>query len=104
MPTRLFLLLLKCKIKKSDTNLQGTVVVDTLGHGLEYYTGQDIKIVRYDQWGYKLGETALSWNDVEVDDNSMSFALPDGHRFVIVYYTIYEELQEGEQKHYTNTA
>ncbi len=92
------------EIKKSDTNLQGTVVVDTLGHGLEYYTGQDIKIVRYDQWGYKLGETALSWNDVEIDGNSMSFALPDGHRFVIVYYTTYEELQEGEQKHYTNTA
>ncbi len=92
------------EIKKSDTNLQGTVVVDTLGHGLEYYTEQDIRIIRYDQWGYKLGETDLKWNDVEVDGNSMSFALPDGHRFVIVYYTTYEELQDGEQKHYTNTA
>ncbi len=92
------------EIKKSDSNLQGTVIVDTLGHGLEYYTGKDIQIKRYDQWGYKLGETTLSWNDVDVDGNSMSFALPDGYRFVIVYYTKYEELQEGEQKHYTNTA
>ncbi len=92
------------EIKKSDTNLQGTVVVDTLGHGLEYYTGQNIKIKRYDQWGNRLGDTTLSWNDVEVDGNSMSFALPDGHRFVIVYYTTYETLQDGEQKHYTNTA
>lgn len=92
------------EIKKSDTNLQGTVVVDTLGHGLEYYTDKDIQIKRYDQWGNKLGETALSWDNVEINDNSMSFALPDGHRFVIVYYTTYEELQEGEQKHYTNTA
>ena len=92
------------EIKKSDTNLQGTVVVDTLGHGLEYYTGQDIKIKRYDQWGNRLGDSTLSWNDVDVDGNSMSFALPEGHRFVIVYYTTYEELQDGEQKHYTNTA
>lgn len=92
------------EIKKSDTNLQGTVVVDTLGHGLEYYTGKDIQIKRYDQWGNKLGETTLSWGNVDIDGNSMSFPLPDGHRFVIVYYTTYEELQEGEQKHYTNTA
>ena len=92
------------EIKKSDTNLQGTVVVDTLGRGLEYYTGKAIQIKRYDQWGNKLGETTLNWSDVEVDGNSMSFALPDGHRFVIVYYTTYEKLQDGEQKHYTNTA
>ena len=92
------------EIKKSDSNLQGTVVVDTLGHGLEYYTGQDIKIKQYDQWGNNFGETYLSWDDVEIIDNSMSFALPEGHRFVIVYYTTYEELQDGEQKHYTNTA
>lgn len=92
------------EIKKSDTNLQGTVVVDTLGHGLEYYTGQNILIKRYDQWGNKLADSTLSWNDVEIDGNSMSFPLPDGHRFVIVYYTTYEELQDGEQKHYTNTA
>lgn len=92
------------EIKKSDSNLEGTVVVDTLGNGLEYYTGQDIKIKQYDQWGNKLGETYLGWDNVDVDGNSMSFALPEGHSFVIVYYTTYEELQDGEQKRYTNTA
>ncbi len=93
------------EIRKSDVNLQGTVLVDTLGHGLEYYTQQPIKIVRYDQAGNKIyPDTSLSWSDVEVNGNSMTFALPDGYRFVIVYYTTYEELQDGEQKHYTNTA
>ncbi len=92
------------EIKKSDSNLQGTVVVDTLGAGLEYYTGENIRIKRYDQWGNRLNDTYLDWNQVEINDNSMSFELPEGHRFVIVYYTTYEELQDGEQKHYTNTA
>ncbi len=92
------------EIKKSDENLQGTVLIDTLGHGLEYYTGQPIKIKRYDHNGDRLNDTTLSWDDVEIVDNSMSFALPDGHRFVIVYYTTYEELKDGEHKHYTNQA
>ncbi len=92
------------EIRKSDINLQGTVLIDTLGHGLEYYTGKDILIKRYDQWGNKLNDSTLSWSNVEINDNSMSFALPDGYRFVIVYYTTYEQLQDGEQKHYTNTA
>ena len=92
------------EIKKSDSNLEGTVVIDTLGNGLEYYTGEKIRIKRYDQWGNRLNDTFLDWDDVEVNDNSMSFELPAGYRFVIVYYTTYEELQEGEQKHYTNTA
>lgn len=92
------------EIKKSDSNLQGTVVVDTLGAGLEYYTDESIRVKRYDQWGNRLADSSISWSDVEVNDNTMSFALPEGYRFVIVYYTTYEELDEGEQKHYTNTA
>ncbi len=92
------------EIKKSDSNLEGTVVVDTLGHGLEYYTDQSILIRRYDQWGNRLSDSYLSWDNITVNDNSMSFALPEGHRFEIIYYTSYEELQEGEQKKYTNSA
>lgn len=93
------------EIRKSDADLQGTVLVDTLGHGLEYYTGKDITIVRYDQNGNEIKpDTVLSWDDVEIDGNSMSFALPEGYRFIIKYYTTYEELQDGEQKHYTNQA
>lgn len=91
------------EIRKSDFNLQGTVLVDTLGNGLKYYTQQPIKIVQYDQAGTK-SDSSLSWDDVEIDGNSMTFALPDGYRFVIVYYTTYEDLQDGESRHYTNTA
>lgn len=92
------------EIRKSDINLKGTVLIDTLGEGLQYYTGKDIVIKRYDQWGYPLNNSTLSWNDVEINNNSMSFPLPDGYRYVIVYYTTYEDLKDGEQKHYTNTA
>ncbi len=92
------------EIKKSDSNLEGTVVIDTLGAGLEYYTDGSILIKRYDQWGNRINDITLSWDDVEVNNNSMSFELPEGYRFVIVYYTTYEELQDGEMKHYTNTA
>lgn len=92
------------EIKKSDSNLEGTVVIDTLGVGLEYYTDESILIKRYDQWGNRINDVTLSWDDVEINNNSMSFELPEGYRFVIVYYTTYEELQDGEMKHYTNTA
>ena len=32
------------EIKKDNHNLQGTVIIDTLGEGLAYYTGKDIRI------------------------------------------------------------
>ena len=92
------------EIRKSDVNLEGTVLIDTLGHGLQYYTGQDILIKTYDQWGNKMPDKSISWDDVTINDNSMSFALPEGYRFVIVYYTTFEDLADDEQKHYTNTA
>ena len=92
------------EIRKSDVNLEGTVLIDTLGHGLQYYTDQDILVKSYDQWGNKMTDKSISWNDVTIDGNSMSFALPEGYRFVIVYYTTFEDLADDEQKHYTNTA
>ncbi len=92
------------EIKKDNHNLQGTVIIDTLGSGLEYYTDKEIRVKRYDEWGYRLSDTYISWNDVTVNGNTMSFALPDGYAFEIVYYTTYEDLNEGEKKHYTNSV
>ncbi|MBR6531536.1 MAG: hypothetical protein IKT61_03455 [Clostridia bacterium] len=92
------------EIRKSASNIQGTVIVDTLGEGLAYYTGQSIRVKRYDEWGYPMADAYISWNDVTVNGNTMSFPLPDCHSCVIVYYTTYEELDEGEIKNYTNSA
>lgn len=92
------------EIKKNNHDLQGTVIIDTLGEGLEYYTDKEIRIKRYDEWGNRLSDVYVSWNDVTVNGNTMSFALPDGYAFDIVYYTTYEQLQEGEEKHYTNSV
>lgn len=92
------------EIIKNNHNLQGTVVIDTLGAGLEYYTDQSIRIKRYDEWGNRLSDVYISWNDVTLNGNSMSFALPDGYAFDIIYYTTYEDLDDGEEKHYTNSV
>ena len=92
------------EIKKDNHNLVGTVIIDTLGEGLSYYTGKDIRVKCYDEWGNRLPDVYISWNDVTINGNSMEFALPDGYAFDIVYYTQYEELAEGETKNYTNTV
>lgn len=91
-------------IRKTATNLQGTVVVDTLGEGLAYYTGTPILVKRYDEWGNRLADSYISWNDVTINGNSMEFPLPDSYACDIVYYTTYEELDAGETKNYTNKA
>ncbi len=90
------------EIKKDNHNLQGTVIIDTLGEGLAYYTGKDIRIKHYDALGNRLEDAYISWDDVTINGDTMSFALPDGYAFVIVYYSTYEELAEGEMKNYTN--
>ena len=92
------------EIVKNNHNLQGTVVIDTLGTGLDYYTGQSIRVKCYDEWGYRLPDVYIDWNDVTLNGNSMSFALPDGYGFEIIYYTTYEILAEGEEKQYTNSV
>lgn len=90
------------EIRKDNHDLQGTVIIDTLGDGLQYYTGKDIRVVHYDQYGNKLPDTYISWNNVTVNGNSMSFALPDGYAFKLVYYTTYEEPDGDETKNYSN--
>ena len=90
------------EIRKDTEILRKTLVVDTLGEGLEYYTGKDIRVKNFDEWGNRLEDTYISWNDVEINGSTMSLTLPDGHSFVLVYYTTYEDLAEGEMKNYTN--
>ena len=92
------------EIKKDNHNLQGTVIIDTLGEGLEYYTDQSIRVKHYDEWGNRLPDTYIEWKDVTVNGNTMSFALPDGYAFDVVYYTTYEDLDDGVGKHYTNSV
>lgn len=90
------------EIKKDNHNLQGTVIIDTLGEGLTYYEDKDIRVKCYDEWGNRLPDVYVSWDDVTVNGNTMSFPLPNGYAFDIIYYTTYEDLDEGEKKHYTN--
>lgn len=92
------------EIRKDNHNLKGTVVIDTLGYGLEYYTDKEIRIKHYDEWGNRLPDAYISWDDVTINGNSMSFALPDGYAFDIVYYTTYDEPAENETVNYTNSV
>lgn len=91
------------EIRKDNHDLQGTVVIDTLGEGLEYYTGKPIQVKHYDYYGNALPDTQISWNDVTItNNNSMSFALPNGYAFKIVYYTTFEAPENGGTKSYSN--
>jgi fimbrial isopeptide formation D2 family protein/LPXTG-motif cell wall-anchored protein len=89
-------------IKKDNHNLQGTVIIDTLGEGLSYYQGQPITVKHYDEWGNRLNDIYIDWNDVTVNGNTMEFALPDGYQFDIIYYTEYEKLGTDDTHSYTN--
>ena len=91
-------------IRKHNSDLHGTVVIDTLGEGLEYYTQEPIYVVRYDEWGYRLSDVYIDWSQVTITENSMSFELPSGFAFDIVYYTTYNPLAEGEQKEFSNSV
>ncbi len=92
------------EIRKDNHNLQGTVIIDTLGDGLTYFTDKDILVRHYDEWGNRLPDSYISWNNVTINGNSMSFPLPDGYAFNISYYTTYEEPDEGETVNYTNSV
>lgn len=91
-------------IKKNNSNLQGTVIIDTLGAGLEYYTAQPILIKHYDEWGNALADQLLSWDNVQFNGNSMSFPLPDGYMFDIFYYTTYNLPDDDGQYQFNNSV
>ena len=93
----------KVVIKKNQSDLQGTVIIDTLGDGLSYYKDKEIVIKHYDQWGNPLSDTSLSWNNVTIKENSMEFSLPEGYSYEIIYYTTYETLGADEHKTYNNS-
>lgn len=91
------------EIRKDNHDLQGTVIIDTLGEGLTYYTDTPIKVEHYDHNGNKLPNAEISWNNVTItNNNSMSFALPDGYAFKIIYYTTFEVPEGSGTKTYSN--
>lgn len=92
------------EIRKDNHNLQGTVIIDTLGNGLAYYTNKPIRVIHYDEWGNKLPDAYISWDNVTVNGNTMSFVLPEGYSFVVEYYTTYEEPEKGEIANFTNSV
>lgn len=91
-------------IRKSASNIQGSIVVDTLGEGLEYYQGKPIRVKCYDEWGGALPDAYIDWSDVTVNGNTMTFALPNCYSCTIIYYTTYEDLDENDLRTYTNNA
>ena len=91
-------------IKKNNSDLQGTVVIDTLGEGLQYYTDKPIIIKHYNENEKPLADIELSWDNVTINGNSMSFPLPEGYMFDIFYYTTYQIPEDGKSKNYTNSV
>ena len=91
-------------IQKGNQALEGTIIIDTLGEGLDYYTGREILIRRYDVWGNRLPDVYMSWDQVTITGNTMTFTLPEGFGFDIIYYTTYEEPAAGESKNFENTV
>ncbi|MBQ3150396.1 MAG: LPXTG cell wall anchor domain-containing protein [Clostridia bacterium] len=91
-------------IVNSTSDMQGTLIIDTLGEGLEYYTDEPIKVVCYDDSGNK-STVYIPWSNVAVNGNSMSFPLPSGTSFDVTYYTTFTPLEVGEDtKYYYNSV
>lgn len=93
-------------VRKYDVNQQGTVLIDTLGAGLDFYTGQAVKITLQNEKGVYLNEVILGWDQITVEGDRMSFTLPDGDfdSYVITYYTTYDGVPEGEERQFSNRA
>ena len=91
------------EIQNFYTDLQGTIIVDTLGEGQAYYTGRPIKVRCWDEQG-NVTDLEISWDDVVMEGNNIHFPLPEGYEFLITYYTTYEDLDDGDKGFYTNTA
>ena len=89
-------------IFKNHSELLNTVIIDTLGDGLDYYKGKDILVKYTDEENGKLKEMYISWDQVEVSGNKMTFTLPDGYMFDITYYTTYVDPGEDKTKKYQN--
>lgn len=89
-------------IKNSAENMRNEVVIDTLGEGLAYYTGEKISVVPYNQVGKALDPVEIDWNDVVINNGTMKFNLPDGYAFDIVYYTTYQEPEAGKELTFNN--
>ncbi len=92
----------KVVVKKTTEHVNEGIVIDTLGEGLEYYTDKPIYIKVLGLGDNEAHDTYLSWDDVTINGNSIEFQLPQGYAYEIVYYTTYEQLEEGDTKQYFN--
>ncbi len=93
------------QVHKRNDNLQGTLIIDTLDKGLtSYYEGIDIYLVRYNQYGERMPDMVIPWDQVNIEGKSMSFTLPEGHAFHITYYTHHENLKEDQMANVANTV
>lgn len=92
------------RLNKAGADFNGTVIIDTLGEGLEYYQDIPIKVRGVNENGVTR-TVEIPWTDVTINGNSMSFELPLENDYKITYYTSFEPLDAGEtEKNYTNSA
>ncbi|MBO5955781.1 MAG: LPXTG cell wall anchor domain-containing protein, partial [Clostridia bacterium] len=89
-------------IFKNHSELKNTVIIDTLGDGLAYYKERDILVTYTDEENGEPKKMYISWKDVQVTGNTMTFTLPDGYMFDITYYTTYDDPGEDKTKNYHN--
>lgn len=93
-------------VREGDGNslIDEAIIIDTLGDGLTYYTGEPV-YCRVTQPDGTYITHYIEWDDITVTGSSMSFDLPAGVEYKIVYYTTYDPLQAGEEsKVYQNTV
>ncbi|MBE6747014.1 MAG: LPXTG cell wall anchor domain-containing protein [Ruminococcaceae bacterium] len=87
-----------------NTLIDSAIIIDTLGEGLSYYTGEPI-YVRTKNADGSYTVHYIPWEDVTRTDTSITFDLPPGYEYKIIYYTTYTPLGEGEYaKEFHNTV
>ncbi len=80
-----------------NTYIESGIIIDTLGKGIYYYTGEPISVRVLNQDG-SYTVHYIDWADVMVTDSSIRFDLPPGYEYKIVYYTTYDPLADGEDE------
>lgn len=87
-----------------ETYINSAIIIDTLGEGLHYYKGEPIE-VRVKNVDGSYTYHYVGWDEVTETNTSITFELPPGYEYKIVYYTSYDPLPEGESiKTYHNTV
>lgn len=87
-----------------NTLIDSAIIIDTLGEGLAYYKDDPIYVrVKNEDGSYTVHY--IEWEDVTQTDTSITFDLPPGYEYKIIYYTTYTPLGEDEYtKEFHNTV